>query len=55
MGILAFLIPLAVLMSALGAWAYVWACKSGQLDDLESPAYKILIDDKKSEEKLHEH
>lgn len=51
MGILVFLVPLAVLMSAGGAWAYVWACKSGQLDDLESPAYKVLIDDDTSEEK----
>lgn len=51
MGILIFLVPLAVVMSAIGAWAYVWACKSGQLDDLESPAYKILIDDEASKEK----
>lgn len=51
MGILTFLIPLAVALSALATWAYVWACRSGQLDDLDSPAYKMLIDDHKTEEK----
>ncbi|MEZ5583697.1 MAG: cbb3-type cytochrome oxidase assembly protein CcoS [Candidatus Competibacteraceae bacterium] len=27
------------------AWALVWAVKTGQFDDLEGPAHRILMDD----------
>ncbi len=46
MGILIFLIPLALVLSGVAVLAYAWACRSGQLDDLDSPAYKMLIDDR---------
>jgi cbb3-type cytochrome oxidase maturation protein len=26
--------------------AFIWSVKNGQLDDLETPAYRILLDDK---------
>lgn len=44
-GILFFLIGLSTLVLlalALGIW---WAVKSGQFDDLEGPAQRILMDD----------
>lgn len=45
MDILILLIPLSVvLVLAIGA-GFWWSVKSGQFDDLEGPAYRILDDD----------
>ncbi len=45
MEIVYLLLPLAgVLVVAIGA-ALLWAVRSGQFDDLEGPAYRILMDD----------
>ena len=45
MEILILLIPLSVVLAfAIGA-GFVWSVKSGQFDDLEGPAYRILADD----------
>jgi nitrogen fixation-related uncharacterized protein len=30
---------------AIAACAFIWAVKTGQFDDLEGPAYRILMDD----------
>ena len=45
MDILYFLIPLSVLLVALIVAAFLWAIRSGQFDDLEGPAHRILLDD----------
>ncbi|MEJ2508084.1 MAG: cbb3-type cytochrome oxidase assembly protein CcoS [Gammaproteobacteria bacterium] len=45
MQILYLLIPIAVVVMAVAIWALVWAIKNGQYDDLEGPAYRILMDD----------
>lgn len=43
--VLYVLIPVSVLL-ALGALAvFLWAIQSGQFDDLETPAIRILFDD----------
>lgn len=39
------LIPLAVLLVALAVWALFWAVRSGQYDDLDTDARRILFDD----------
>jgi len=39
------LIPLGILLLAVAVWAFVWAVKSGQFDDMEGPAHRILMDD----------
>lgn len=39
------LIPLAVVLVALIIWALLWAIRSGQFDDLEGPAHRILMDE----------
>lgn len=45
MEILYLLIPLAVVVLGVAIWAFLWAIKSGQYEDLEGPAYRILMDD----------
>jgi cbb3-type cytochrome oxidase maturation protein len=45
MDILYLLIPLSVLLVfAIGA-VFWWALRSGQFDDLEGPAHRILMED----------
>lgn len=44
MDILYLLIPLSVLLVGVVAWAFVWAVRSGQFDDLEGPGHRILTD-----------
>lgn len=46
---LAFLIPIALGMGALGLLAFFWAMKSGQYEDMEGSATRILIDDEGDE------
>jgi cbb3-type cytochrome oxidase maturation protein len=45
MSILFALIPLAIMLLALAVWAFFWAVRSGQFDDLDTPAIRILLDD----------
>lgn len=45
MNILLFLVPLALLMGAIGLAAFFWALKSGQYDDLDGAAARILLED----------
>jgi len=39
------LIPLSVILVALALWIFFGAADSGQFEDLESPALRILRDD----------
>lgn len=45
MDILYLLIPLALVLLVIAIGAFVWASRSGQFDDLEGPAHRILMDD----------
>lgn len=45
MDILYLLIPLAVVIMIVAIGAFMWAVKSGQYEDLEGPAHRILMDD----------
>ncbi len=45
MSIIYVLIPLGLILLALAIWAFFWAAGSGQFDDLETPAWRILLDD----------
>jgi cbb3-type cytochrome oxidase maturation protein len=42
---LLILIPAALLLGALGLAAFMWALRSGQFDDLDGAAHRILNDD----------
>lgn len=39
------LIPLSVVLVFLIGVAFWWSVRSGQFDDMEGPAYRILMDD----------
>jgi cbb3-type cytochrome oxidase maturation protein len=39
------LIPVSLVLVAVIVWVLLWAVHSGQFDDLEGPAYRILMDD----------
>ncbi len=45
MEILYLLIPLALVLMIIAVGVFIWASRSGQFDDLEGPAYRILMDD----------
>lgn len=45
MGILIFLAPAAIFMGAIGLIAFLWSLRSGQYDDLEGAAHRVLIDE----------
>ncbi|MDX1817390.1 MAG: cbb3-type cytochrome oxidase assembly protein CcoS [Marinobacter sp.] len=42
-----YLVPLMLILVAVGIGLFSWAVKSGQYDDLEGPAHRILYDDDK--------
>jgi len=45
MDVLIYLIPIALGLGALGLFAFLWTMKSGQYEDLDGAAHRILIDD----------
>ena len=45
MEILYLLIPLSIVLVLIAVAAFVWAVKSNQFEDLEGPAFRIIMDD----------
>lgn len=45
MEILILLIPLSVVLALLIGAVFWWSVNSGQFDDLEGPAHRIISDD----------
>ncbi|MGL1956752.1 MAG: cbb3-type cytochrome oxidase assembly protein CcoS [Colwellia sp.] len=50
MSIIYLLIPIAVLLTAVGIYFFFWAVKTEQFDDLEKQGMSILFDEDKSNE-----
>jgi cbb3-type cytochrome oxidase maturation protein len=46
--VLFIVVPLALLASATAVFGFVWAIRRGQLDDLTTPAYRMLQADEES-------
>jgi cbb3-type cytochrome oxidase maturation protein len=42
---LIYLIPVALFLGLVGLAAFLWALKTGQFDDLDGAAERILFDD----------
>jgi cbb3-type cytochrome oxidase maturation protein len=45
MDVLVILIPIALGLGLLGLGAFLWALKSGQFEDLDGAAWRVLMDD----------
>ena len=45
MEIIYLLIPVSLILVGLIVWIFLWAVRSGQFDDMEGPAWRILMDD----------
>lgn len=50
MGGLLYLIPIALFLGLLGLAAFLWAMRSGQFDDLDGAAQRILFDEDDDED-----
>jgi cbb3-type cytochrome oxidase maturation protein len=40
-----FLVPLALLLGLIALIAFMWSLRSGQFDDLDGAAHRVLMDD----------
>lgn len=47
MAILLLLVPISLALLGVAIWAFLWAVRSGQYDDLDSPSIDILHDEAK--------
>lgn len=47
MNILFLMIPMALLLGLVFVGIFFWAASSGQLDDLETPAHRMLNDNER--------
>ncbi len=45
MSVIYVLLPVAILLAAVGVYFFFWAVRSGQMDDLETPSVRMLHDD----------
>jgi cbb3-type cytochrome oxidase maturation protein len=45
MNILYLLIPISLMFVGGGIVVFIWAIRTGQFEDLEGPAFRILMDD----------
>lgn len=48
-GSLLILVPLALLLGGVALGAFFWSLKSGQYEDLDGAAERILLDDENTE------
>jgi len=51
MSALVYLIPVALFLGIVGLVAFLWALKSGQFEDLDGAAHRILLDDEEEEDR----
>ena len=45
MTVLLYLMPAALFLGLLGLVGFLWALRSGQFEDLEGAAHRILVDE----------
>jgi cbb3-type cytochrome oxidase maturation protein len=45
MNVLIYLVPMALMLGVTGLVAFLWSLRSGQYDDVEGAAVRILADD----------
>ena len=45
MNMLVYLIPIALFLGGLGLFAFLWSLKSGQYEDLDGAAWRVIAED----------
>ena len=45
MNVLIYLVPMALTLGLIGLTTFLWSLKSGQYDDVEGAALRVLADD----------
>ncbi len=45
MNVLVYLIPIALTLGLVGLFAFFWAMKHGQFEDLDGAAHRVLRED----------
>ena len=48
---LLYLIPIALFLGLVGLLGFLWALRSGQFEDLDGAAQRILFDDEEDKER----
>jgi cbb3-type cytochrome oxidase maturation protein len=48
MNVLYFLVPLALILAAIGVGAFIWSVRSGQFEDVETPGMRVLFDEEQT-------
>ncbi len=51
MTVIFMVLPLALLFSAAAVAAFLWSARSGQLDDLDTPPLRVLMEESRSDRK----
>ena len=49
---LIFLLPIALGLGAIGLAGFLWSLRTGQFEDLDGAAFRILVDDDTGHEPL---
>lgn len=47
MSVLIYLVPISLILLGAAIWAFVWAVRAGQFDDLDTPPLDILTEDRR--------
>lgn len=45
MSVIYLVLPLALVIVGAAVWAFAWSARSGQMDDLDTPALRVLHDE----------
>lgn len=45
MSVIYIVLPLAVVLAGGALWAFIWAVRQGQFDDLDTPGIRVSQDD----------
>jgi cbb3-type cytochrome oxidase maturation protein len=45
MSVIYLVLPLALIIVGVAVAAFIWSAKTGQFDDLDTPAVRVLHDD----------
>jgi cbb3-type cytochrome oxidase maturation protein len=49
--VLYIVVPLALVIVAGALWAFIWATRTGQFDDLTTPGVRVLFDDEEPQKR----